>query len=84
MNRSGSTEHNPHRCIITARIIERSAQIEALDGTMQIDKGELKTLAIFMNPRPDGMRRQSAAATALWIVNGPSKRKVQSLAGRTP
>src|SRR6266576_2464923 len=36
---------NGQLAIITARIIERSAQIEALDGALQIDKGELKTLA---------------------------------------
>jgi len=36
---------NGQLAIIAARIIERSAQIEALDGALQIDKGELKTLA---------------------------------------
>jgi len=36
---------NGQLAIITARIIERTAQIEALDGAREIDKSELKTLA---------------------------------------
>ncbi len=36
---------NGQLAIITARIIERTAQIEALDGALAIDKSELKTLA---------------------------------------
>ncbi len=38
-------DSNGQFAIIAARIIERTAKIEALDGAMQIDKGELKTLA---------------------------------------
>src|SRR6266851_1350728 len=36
---------NGELAIITARIIERTAQIEVLDGALTIDKSELKTLA---------------------------------------
>ena len=36
---------NGQLAIIIARIIERTAQIEALDGALAIDKSELKTLA---------------------------------------
>ena len=36
---------NGQLAIITARIIDRTAQIEALDGALAIDKSELKTLA---------------------------------------
>ena len=36
---------NGQLAIIAARIIERTAQIEALDGAREIDKDELKTLA---------------------------------------
>jgi hypothetical protein len=36
---------NGQLAIITARIIERTAQLEALDGALTIDKSELKTLA---------------------------------------
>ena len=38
-------DSNGQLAIIAARIIERTAQIEALDGALAIDKGELKTLA---------------------------------------
>jgi len=36
---------NGELAIITARIIERTAQIEAIEGALTIDKSELKTLA---------------------------------------
>ena len=36
---------NGQLAIIAARIIERAAQIEALDGALTVDKAELKTLA---------------------------------------
>ena len=38
-------DSNGQLAIIAARIIERTAKIEALDGALAIDKGELKTLA---------------------------------------
>src|SRR5437762_11941448 len=38
-------DENGQLAIIAARIIERIAQIDALDGALSIDKAELKTLA---------------------------------------
>ena len=36
---------NGQLAIIATRIIERAAQLEAIDGALAIDKSELKTLA---------------------------------------
>jgi len=38
-------DENGQLAVIAARIIERTAQIDALDGALSIDKAELKTLA---------------------------------------
>jgi hypothetical protein len=36
---------NGQLAVMAARIIERTAQIDALDGALSLDKAELKTLA---------------------------------------
>src|SRR5258708_8788512 len=46
---------NGQLAIIAARIIERTAQIEALDGALTVDKAELKTFATpFYFTHPSG------------------------------
>jgi len=57
---------NGQLAIITARIIERTAQIEALDGVLTIDKSELKTLATpFYFTQASGKIDVASSVTAL-------------------
>ena len=51
------------------RIIERAAQLEAIDGALAIDKSELKTLATpfyFTHVRADA-ERLSSGAPGTWL-----------------
>ena len=57
---------NGQLAIITARIIERTAQIEALEGVLTIDKSELKTLATpFYFTQASGKIDVASSVTAL-------------------